>query len=181
MKKSLAAVLIAALLSFLSACALQKNMSPEIFLERLTDENDAFFVNFDERFYESGRRICFVGDEGGTEYAVSMSVAEDGNVIAVEAASSAADKEKAFIALVESIIEVYSPDDDVKAIIDGLFPDGAISDRCVYYNTQWHEYSAFGDENGFFFSADDLSLGEHTVPDLTLGDLSGYMNKTKRP
>lgn len=153
-------------------------MSPEIFLERLANSNAALTVAFDERYYENDKCICFVRDEGETEYVLSMSVDGNGNVKKVEAASTATDKAAAFVSLAENIVRIYSPDEDAETIVAGLFPNGKIPDKCADYDTQWYEYSALADENGFFFSADALALGEHSVPDLTLGDLSGYMNKT---
>ena len=74
---------------------------------------------------------------------------------------------------------VYSPQEDIKAIVSTLFLDGKVGERCEYYNTRRYEYSSASSENGLYFSIDDLRLGERSTPALTLGDLSGYLNRSK--
>ena len=56
----------------LSSCALQTEMSPEIFLERLAEADKTLSVDFDGRYYSGDRCYCFVSDGGGTEYVLSM-------------------------------------------------------------------------------------------------------------
>lgn len=49
----------------LSSCALQTEMSPEIFLERLAEADKTLSVDFDGRYYSGDRCYCFVSDGEG--------------------------------------------------------------------------------------------------------------------
>lgn len=171
---------IAALISAaicLSSCALQTEMSPEIFLERLSSADKTLNVEFDGRYYSGDCCYCFVTDEGMTEYLLAMRTCADGSVQTVSLATTAADKAAAFISLAGTVAEIYSPQEDTAGIISSLFPDGKVSERCEYRNTRRYEYSSASSEYGLYFAVDDLRLGERSTPALTLGDLSGYLNK----
>lgn len=114
-----------------------------------------------------------------TEYLLVMHTCKDGSVKTVSLTSTATDKTAAFISVAERITAVYSPDDDSDTVVANVFLHGEIPKENVYYDTRWHEYTALANEYAMYFSIDDLSLGERTAPELTLGDLSGYMNKIK--
>lgn len=179
MKRCLTLSLIIILSCVLSSCSLQKEMTPEIFLERLSSADESLTVDFEGRYYLNERCFCFVKDEGMTEYLLVMHTDKDGSVKTVSLTSTATDKTAAFISLAERITAVYSPDDASDAVVANVFLHGEIPKENVYYDTRWHEYTALANEYAMYFAIDDLSLGERTVPELTLGDLSGYMNKNK--
>jgi len=174
-----AVVLLISAAIALSSCALQTEMSPEIFLERLAEADKTLSVDFDGRYYSGDRCYCFVSDGGGTEYVLSMQTCADGSVQSVSLASTAVDRTAAFISLAGTVTSVYSPQEDIKAIVSALFLDGKVGERCKYYNTRRYVYSSASSENGLYFSIDDLRLGERSTPALTLGDLSGYLNRSK--
>ncbi len=154
-------------------------MTPEIFLERLSTADESLTVDFEGRYYLNERCFCFIKDEGMTEYLLVMHICEDGSIKTVSLTSTATDKTAAFISLSKRIAVVYSPDDDSDAVVANVFLHGEIPKENVYYDTRRHEYTALANEYAMYFSIDDLSLGERTVPELTIGDLSGYMNKIK--
>ncbi len=180
MKRSFALPLIIALACAFSSCALQKEMTPEIFIERLCAADKRLTVDFENRYYINDRCYCFVKDEGMTEYILVMHTCENGSIKTVSVTSTETDKCEAFISFAEKITDVYSPADDSNTVLKNVFLNGEMPKENVVYNTRWHEYSALSNDYAMYFSIDDLSLGERTVPELTLGDLSGYMNKAAR-
>lgn len=152
MKKLTCIVLILFLL-ILNACSVQETVSPQIFIQRLQKSDENFVFDIDNAFFEENNYICFAAYKS-IDIVFEIAADEQGNAKKINLACTRTDKIDSFISCVQSIIATCSPDDDAQTVISELFLVKESSDKCLYYDTQWHEYSAVLSENGLFFSVE---------------------------
>ena len=143
------------LILILCSCSVQEKVSPQILIERIekTDEN---FI-FEDSFYDDTSFICFA-KHNKSELVLKLETDENENVKKINLACLDTGKVNDFINITHSVISVYSPDDDTNEIINGLFSKRETGDECLYYETQWHSYSAVLSEKGLYFSVSGKKL-----------------------
>lgn len=169
MKKFFSVVLtFAFVLSILSACSVQEKMSPRIFFERLSKINTQLDLENSEQFIEGSDYVCFVSDFNSTEYVFQISVNDSGDAEKISLACAQTDKAADFISCAASVVKTYSPNDNPQEIIASLFKHGQISREYLYFETQWHRYTAAASEDGFFFSVESKKLVPADAVELSL-------------
>lgn len=156
------------LIILLTACSVQEKVSPDIFVERLSEESDAFVFDKDNSFIQNGSYIFFAKYENILEIVLKAETDTQGNVKKISLACTQTDKADKFISCIKSVIETYSPEDDSNEIILSLFKNKQPDDKNRYYETQWHSYSAVLSENGFFFSVKNKKLIEESSVEFSL-------------
>lgn len=143
---------------FLSACSLQEKMSPRIFFDRLSKINIQLDMENSEQFIEGNDYVCFVSDFNSTEYVFQISVNDSGDAEKISLACNQTDKSADFVSCAKSVIQAYAPDDSADEVTASLFENGAIRQKYIYHDTQWHKYSAVASDSGFFFSVSSKKL-----------------------
>ncbi len=156
-----------ALILLLQACSVQEKMSPEIFFERLKKVDSRFSFDASEQFFEGNEYICFVSDDNSNCFAFQISVNDSGDCEKISVAAEKADSQD-FISCVKSVIQAYAPDDDAENITKKLFTGGKIVAEYVYYDSQWHSYSAAGNNGIFYFSVSSKKLVSEKNVELSL-------------
>ncbi len=139
----------------LCACSVQEKANPQILIERIerADEN---FV-FEKSFYEDESYISFA-KHNKTELVFKFETDENENVKKINLACLNARKVNDFINLACTVTTAYSPEDDSLQMINELFGKQKLSNECLYYETQWHSYSAVLSEKGLYFSVSSKKL-----------------------
>lgn len=175
MKKILVLFAVFSLL-FLSACSVQKNMSPEIFLKRLSENSESFDSGSAEILYDDGGCVCFIKDIYGTEYVFRFDLSDAGDINKISFACNKKDKAENYILCLKEIICIYASDESPDEIIKELTENGKIKQGFSDYETHWYFWSSYADENGFFTSVINKKLVEITTAELTLkpNDKSGF-------
>lgn len=167
MKKSIILLLFISVFLF-SSCSVQETMSPQIFFERLSHVNSQLCLDSSEQFYEGNEFVCFVSDLNANNYAFQISVNDNGDCEKISLACNKTDKASDFISCAKSVIQTYSPNDDADVILNQLYSGGEIRQEYVYYDTQWHKYSAAASDAGFFFSVSSKKLIPESEVELSL-------------
>lgn len=141
-----------------SSCSVQEKMSPEIFVERLSKEY--LLINSDSfnDFLSDNKYFCFLTNKNNTEFLIELNINDSNDITKIGLACTQVDKEKDFINLVESILNVYSKNASSKEIINNLFENGKLKKQITYYDTQWHLFTASADKNGLYFSITNKKL-----------------------
>lgn len=167
MKKSIL-FLVFFCLVFLNACSVQEKMSPEIFLERLSEKSESFNCESAEILYDETGCICFIEDVYGSEYVLNFVLSEAGYINKISFVCDKKDKAENYILCLKEIITVYSPDESTEDIIRELTANGKMKQGFSYYETQWYLWSSYADENGLFVSVINKKLTEITTAELSL-------------
>ncbi len=142
----------------LSACSVQETVSPLIFINRVQKHDKNILFDVSNTFIENERHVFYTTYSGNSEIVFEISVNEQGDAEKINLACNQTDKIDSFVSCVQSVAETYAPDDDAKTVVSELFLSRELSDRCLYYDTQWHEYSAVLSEKGLFFSVESKKL-----------------------
>lgn len=144
------------LLFILTACSVQEKVNPQIFIERVQncDEN----ITVENVFFEDDVFICFADYAQKANLVFEMATDEHENVKKINLACTQTDKAEEFIYCAESVVKTYAPEDDSAKVIKDLFSSKELSGKCIYYETQWHIYSAVLSENGLYFSSESKKL-----------------------
>lgn len=149
----------------LCSCSVQENMSPELFLERFQKYDNNLSIT--DSFYQEDSYICFVRYHNA-EIIFYIFTDCNKNVKKINLACSETDMINEFTDCTESIIRIYSPDDNSEEIINNLFNPEITNSEFRYYNTQWHTYSAICSDNGIYFSVSDKKLAPESEVDFSL-------------
>lgn len=151
----------------LQACSVQEKMSPQIFFERLAKIDSQLCFDASEQFFSGDEYVCFVSDVNSNCFVFQISVNDRGDC---EKISVAAEKTAAsdFINCVKSVIQAYAPNDDAENITEKLFSDGKISMEYLYFDSQWHSYSAAGSNGCFYFGVSSKKLVAESEIELSL-------------
>lgn len=167
MKRRLCFLLLPFVILF-SSCSVQENMSPAIFLNRLSKQTDVFDFENSEQFIDDNKYICFVNDNTGKEHVFELSLTETGDINKISLACIKTDKAENFISYIRQIIFVYAPEENENEIINSITENGKITDKIKYYETQWHSWCSYADKNGFYFSVTNKKLVEQTTVEFSL-------------
>lgn len=167
MKKTAIISFFMASILFLEACSVQEKMSPQIFFERLAKIDSRLCFDASEQFFEGNEYVCFVSDVNSNCFAFQISVNNSGDCEKISVAAEKIDAQS-FISCVKSIIQTYAPDDDAENITEKLFSGGKISTEYVYIDSQWHSYSAAGNNGCFYFGVSSKKLVAESGVELSL-------------
>ena len=149
---------LALVLLFFSACSVQEKISPMIFIERIINSNDKISADTENSFTENNRYVCFIKYSDKTDMVYQIETDEQGNATKISLTCTQTDKADDFIDCALATVSVYSPDDKTDEVSDALFNGYKLSDECLYFETQWHLYSAVISKNGLFFSVQSKKL-----------------------
>ncbi len=153
---------------FLVSCSLQAEVTPEIFVERLSkfDKNMMFdeFVSFSHE----NLHTYFFSYSDSVFPVLEIRTDERGNAEKISISCTQTDKLDLFLKCVEVIVSVYSPDETASQIIDALYSEKNENEEFSYYETQWYLYSAVISENGLFFSTENKKLSPQSEVELSL-------------
>lgn len=133
----------------LCSCSVQETVNPRILIERIVknDEN----VKFENQFYEDDTYVSFA-KYSGIDVVFKFETDENENVKKINLACLNTGKVNGFINLIYTVINAYTPEDDTAQIINELFSERKLNGEFLYYETQWHSYSAVLSEKGLYFS-----------------------------
>ncbi len=171
MKKYLGVII--GIIFLLGGCSVQKNMSSEIFINRLSEKCD-FSVS--ESFVDESENIYFLNDKNNIEYVFVFSVNESGDVKKISFSCNDTKKAENFMNYIRQIISVYSPNEKPEEIIGGFSEKDNLKQGLNYYENQWYLYCLNTDKYGLFFSVTNKKLcPDHTVEfSLKPNDKSGF-------
>jgi hypothetical protein len=130
-------------------------MSPELFFKRFEKYDSNLSIS--NSFYENNSFICY-SLYHNAEIIFDISTDGKNNSIKINLACTDTDKVNEFVDCCESVIRIYSPDDNVQDIIDNLFEYKKINNEFRYYDTRWHTYSSTLSDNGMYFSVSNKKL-----------------------
>lgn len=147
----------------LSGCTVQEKVSAEIFLERLTSGDKNIII--EDAFRTEEDFVAFIS-YGGADFVMKLTDDDCLNVESISLTCSDGGKTEMFRKLVKNIITTYC-DDSADEIINGLFVNNENGDF-RFFSTQWYRYSAVLNENGLYFSLENLKLIEITEEELSL-------------
>lgn len=139
----------------LTACSVQENMSPELFFERLQKYDNS--ISIENSFYEDKSYVCFALYHNA-DIVFDILSDDSNNAKKINLACSDTDKINEFIDCTESVIKIYAPDDNPQEVVENLFDNKTANNEFIYYNTQWHTYSAVLSDNGLYFSVSSKKL-----------------------
>lgn len=167
MRKIISIVLFLFVL-LLSACSVQENMNPKLFLEKLAVINPELNLECSEQFYENNSYFCFVSDKNRTDFLIEILVNDSENVQKISLVCNQTDKAADFISCVRSIIETYAFGDNTDEILSALYENGEIKQKSIYYDTQWHNYISSASDLSVYFSVSSKKLIPESNAELTL-------------
>lgn len=168
MKKLIIFVLIPIVLA---GCTVQEKVNSEIFLGRLTgvDKN----INVEKTFRTEENYVAFIS-YGGADFVIKTAEDECFNVTSVSLTCADGKKNETFRNLVKNIVTTYC-NDDTEEVINGLSDDGNNKDF-RFFSTKWYRYSAVINENGLYFSLENLKLTGETEEQLSLEHKKGAVS-----
>ena len=143
-------------------------MSPDIFFGRLSKQIDIFDFEHSENFLENSEYVCFVKDDAGTEHVFELALNDAGDINKISLACNKTDKAENFISHIKNVIIIYASDENANEIIDSLTENGKISAGLNYYETQWHLWCAYSDNNGLYFSVTNKKLTAQSEVEFSL-------------
>lgn len=153
MKKTAILMIIICLL--FNSCSVQENVNPQILIERIIKSDENVVVH--NSFYDEESFVCYVKHKN-SDFIFKFETDENENVKKINLACLDTDKVNDFIDFVQTVIGVYSPDDNRAEISENLFDERKMNDECLYYESQWHSYSAVLSEKGLYFSVSSKKL-----------------------
>lgn len=159
--------LVVALL-LLTACSVQETVSPQIYMDRIQKNDKNISFNSSDAFLENINYVCFVRYAQNADIMFEIAMNEQGSAKKINLACTQTDKIDLFVQCAQSAAETYAPDDDAQRVISELFKSREISDKCLYYDTQWHAYSAVLSENGLYFSVESKKLVPQSDVEMSL-------------
>lgn len=157
MKKTIALIIVT-IAFLLSACSVQENVSPQLFMKRLQRNNENIVLNIEGAFVENNKNINFIRYKDNADFVIELTTDKQGNATKICLACVQSDKSADFKECAQSIIETYAPNDDYNKIMFSLFENENFDGKYRYFSTQWYRYSAVFSENGCFFSVDSVKL-----------------------
>lgn len=156
------------LIAFLTACSVQEKVSPDIFIERLSERNENFVFDTENCFVEDKKYVFFAKYDIVIDTVFEITTDEQENAEKISLACVQTDKAESFISCTKKVIETYSPDDNADEIITALFDNTKLDEKNRYFETQWHSYSAALSKNGLFFSVKNKKLIEESSVEFSL-------------
>lgn len=153
--------LILVLTLFFSACTVQENVDPQVFLLRLEKADKNIVFSSDGSFYEENSCVTFF-EFKKKSFVTEQFFGEDGVVNEICISSEAAD-ENCFKECTEIFISVYAPNENKTDIVKNIFGNGY-----DYHETQWYAYSTYTDGKTRFFSVKNKKLSPTEAEKLTL-------------
>ncbi len=156
------------LIFMLSSCSLQEKVSPEIFIQRLCAEDENIMVDDSLCFNKNNVFTAYFSYADSADFVLETDVDGLGNAKKINLACAQTDKVVLFKKCVESVISVYSPDENTDEIIDSLFPEKESYGKFTYYETRWYVYSAVLSEKGLYFSSENKKLSPQNEEALSL-------------
>ncbi len=159
MNKYFIVILIIVLL-LMSSCSVQKNVSPRILTERISEKSTDIILE-NQEFYYKGDFIVFAKYKE-VDIVIKMKTDDKQNVCKISVSIAENIKEEDFKDLISLLINVYTPDEDKNEILNEL-----INKNLVYYHGKEHVYSLIKDKN-IYFEIINIPLSGYTYPDLTL-------------
>lgn len=174
MKKTIAAA--AAVLALFSACSVQENMNPKMFIERLAKLDEGLEIDYEKLFIDGNEYSFFAKDENGTGYAFKIKTDADENAIKISVACRDPAARNGFMELIEKTTRVYSPGEDSAEIIKSLFKGDGSDEKFSYRETQRRFYSKAEFDDGIYFEVKNRTLCRESEAGLTLkpNDKAGY-------
>ncbi len=149
-------------------CSVQEKMSPEILIERLTDNCESFDFENSEFFTEKSDFICYVKSRNNTDYVFVFSVNEAGDVKKISFSCGNTEKAENFICNIRDMISVYSPEENLDEVIKNITENGKLRKGMSYHENQWYLYSINSDDNGMYFSVTNKKLFPRTSVEYSL-------------
>ncbi|MBR2868472.1 MAG: hypothetical protein IKB88_05345 [Clostridia bacterium] len=148
---------------FLSACSVQENVSPDLFVSRLEKTVRDAAIDSDGIFYENEKSVVYA-DYGGCRFAIEMTCDSDGKVKKISLACNDTDKAECFYSFIKNIVSVYAPDEDCDRILQNL----CCGKQFSFYESQWYSYSFSSAVSGFYFGVENKKLAPAKDIGLTL-------------
>ncbi len=148
------------ILFFLSSCSVQKNISPQIFTQRITEKSTDFIIE-NQAFYYKDDYIVFA-DYKGFDVVIKLKTDENNNICKLCLSIVENIKTEELEDLISIIIDVYTPDEQKDIILNELHKEAS-----NYYQGKEHIYSLINDKN-IYFEVIDIPLSGYTYPELTL-------------
>ncbi len=165
--KRFSLVLLIVIILF-GGCSVQKKMSPDIFLERLSKKSDFFIFDETESFVENSNFVCYLKNENNISYVFEFLVNDLGDVKKISLSCDKTEKTENFICNMKDIVSVYSPEENSEELIKNLSEDGNMKEGLNYFENQWYLYCTNVNENGLFFSVTNKKLFPQTSVDFSL-------------
>lgn len=154
-------------LFFLSSCSLQEKVSPEIFIERLCAADENFIFDGESLFCGDGTYTYYI-TYSDLPLVAEIRIDGDENSKKINLACGETDKVELFIKCVESVIRVYSPDENIEEIHKEIFPLQESENSFYYYETKWYKYSSVLSEKGLYFSTENKKISPQSEVELSL-------------
>lgn len=176
--KKIFCLLPALLLLLFSACSVQQEITPELFIRKLNKSLKEPLFDAENGFCYDNTFYCFSSGTG-PEYVISMLSDESLRVYHIGLTSPHTEKKEDFLSLVRSIISEYAPDEDCEAVISALTcgENGIPS----YHDSTHYSYSFISTDKGLSWSVSNNIIKEKEIPELTIkeNDLKEYKNKNQ--
>ncbi len=139
----------------LNSCSAQNKMNPKIFFDRLSSINKSVEYEIFDSFNDDNKSVYFIKDKKGTDYIFDFETNADGDINKISLVCNEKDKAEDFICLAQNTVSVYTPHENGEEIL------GALTQKDLsYYDTKWHSWFFYSDENGLFFSVINNDMKE---------------------